>query len=1170
MLAVGLNRQSRYRRRRETVAALVERFESRTLLSAFLVNSFDDAPDADPGDGVAEDAAGNTTLRAAVMEANAQSGDDQILLPAGTYAFGIVGTRENAARTGDLDITDTSGQLTIIGTTDAAATIDAAGLDRVFQVHVGASLKLWGVTITGGSASGILNHGQLTLLATVVTANSTTTDGGGILNLASNDDDTATVEIVASTIRDNRATEAGGRGGGISNVAANGRAATVTISDSVIEDNVARAGGGVYNHAQRGRAVATVTISDSLIAENEALYGGGGVYNDAHTDRAHARLVISSSVLRGNHAFYGGAVNASASLQSARAETEVIESTFDANTATRAGGALYNTASDQGSISTMRIIGSTLSGNSANEGGGVYNWAIRRNALARVEIANSTLSGNSALRYGGAVYNRAGRIGLPPDEVDATTTTLITDSTISGNSVTTGLATDAAGGGIYGVLLSEQVADAVALRNSIVAGNTAPAGPDLFGAITSRGFNLIGDTSDAGELAASDLLNVDPLLGPLGDNGGPTATFPLQNGSPAIDAGDILNATFSDQRGVERTQGPAVDIGAFEYERTGQAETVVLPVGGGSYQVILDAADLVVQRQGGPELFRRRLLLVESLRVEGSVDDDTLVVEFAGGDPVPSFGLAFHGMGESANGDALRLRGGSAAAIVHSLTDVDVGFLSIDRSAISYEGVEALADELITTDRVFRLFGDQGGQLRLSGGNATDDGLSQLTGDRLSRPVEFANPRGSLTFHGSDGDDVITLASVDPAFAASIAVHGQAGDDTLDASSFSQSVTLEGDRGNDTITGGIGGDSLVGGDGDDHLNGRGGHDTIFGEIGDDSLYGGSGSDRLDGGRQADSLYGQGSRLDSLTGGPGSDLLSGGSGTDVLVEAVNERIILTSYSMGGLGTDRISGLELAVLASGSNGIWIDASRFGGRVTLIGGSGRDRLTGGRRDDDLRGGEGIDTLIGGPGNDTLSGDAGDDMLNGGIGQDSLNGGAGHDRLFGGRHADWLDGGDGNDHLRGQGSFDTLFGRSGDDTLIGDSGGDRLNGGSGNDLLLGGDGLDRLLGGRGRDTLVGGLGNDVLRGQAGHDLLIGDAGHDWISGDAGSDTILGGAGNDTLLGGTGPDIVLGQSGDDLLNGQGHSGDTPAGGPGDDTVFGSSGETDESFVFFTEWADVA
>ena len=65
---------------------------------------------------------------------------------------------------------------------------------------------------------------------------------------------------------------------------------------------------------------------------------------------------------------------------------------------------------------------------------------------------------------------------------------------------------------------------------------------------------------------ANDKAGVDPLLGPLADNGGLTRTHALLAGSPALDAGDDAAAPATDQRGIARPQGAASDIGSFELQ----------------------------------------------------------------------------------------------------------------------------------------------------------------------------------------------------------------------------------------------------------------------------------------------------------------------------------------------------------------------------------------------------------------------------------------------------------------------------------------------------------------------------------------------------------------------------------------------------------------------------
>jgi hypothetical protein len=83
--------------------------------------------------------------------------------------------------------------------------------------------------------------------------------------------------------------------------------------------------------------------------------------------------------------------------------------------------------------------------------------------------------------------------------------------------------------------------------------------------LTSQGHNL-ESTNQCGFHAAGDLVNANPLLGPLANNGGPTDTLALVANSPAVNAADPGACSGADQRGVSRPQQGACDIGAFELE----------------------------------------------------------------------------------------------------------------------------------------------------------------------------------------------------------------------------------------------------------------------------------------------------------------------------------------------------------------------------------------------------------------------------------------------------------------------------------------------------------------------------------------------------------------------------------------------------------------------------
>jgi subtilisin family serine protease len=120
---------------------------------------------------------------------------------------------------------------------------------------------------------------------------------------------------------------------------------------------------------------------------------------------------------------------------------------------------------------------------------------------------------------------------------------------------------------------------ALSLKNTIVAGNVGTGHPDVAGDFASLGHNLIGSRGMAAGFIATDLVGgtgtakMDPLLGPLADNGGPTRTHAILFLSPAIDAVRGSTAPAVDQRGVFRPQNATgeladyVDIGSVERDR---------------------------------------------------------------------------------------------------------------------------------------------------------------------------------------------------------------------------------------------------------------------------------------------------------------------------------------------------------------------------------------------------------------------------------------------------------------------------------------------------------------------------------------------------------------------------------------------------------------------------
>jgi hypothetical protein len=240
-----------------------------TFSQNFTVNSTADNVDINPGDGIAEDSLGNTTLRAAIMETNALAGAQTITIPAGIYLFTLVGIDEDAAAQGDLDIT---GDLTINGAGAATTTIDGGSLDRVFEIHLDAVINIDGVTIRNGNPTsnggGILNRGVMTLAKSVVTSNTSYRFGGGILNSGTMTLTSTTVSGNFELVYHNGGT---GGGGGINN------RGTMTLIGTTVSGNISlNRGGGIYNSIYSGYY--SVTIINCTISGNIGL-NGSAIYN---------------------------------------------------------------------------------------------------------------------------------------------------------------------------------------------------------------------------------------------------------------------------------------------------------------------------------------------------------------------------------------------------------------------------------------------------------------------------------------------------------------------------------------------------------------------------------------------------------------------------------------------------------------------------------------------------------------------------------------------------------------------------------------------------------------------------------------------------------------------------------------------------------------------------
>ena len=234
----------------------------------------------------------------------------------------------------------------------------------------------------------------------------------------------------------------------------------------------------------------------------------------------------------------------------------LLDSSLENNTTnsfSSSGGAIFNSG-------TLLIQDSSFLNNQSGAGGAIAN-------IGSATIINSTFTGNQSFNRGGAIYNNG--------------TMELRNVTIAYNQ--SGTITSGLGGGLYTDFSSESAT--TTLFNSIVANNVRNPGSiasDVEGVDlkVESANNIIADALSSGGLingTNGNQVGVDPKLSPLGYYGGATQTFLLLGDSPAIDAGNDAFARdfndsplLTDQRGVARRQGAAVDIGAVE--------TVVAPV----------------------------------------------------------------------------------------------------------------------------------------------------------------------------------------------------------------------------------------------------------------------------------------------------------------------------------------------------------------------------------------------------------------------------------------------------------------------------------------------------------------------------------------------------------------------------------------------------------------
>lgn len=390
--------------------------------SIFTVNNSSDLIDNNVGDGLCDAGSGNCTLRAAIMQANALT-NTTIILPAGVYTLTLIGSGEDNAVSGDLDLTANL----IISGTSAATTFIQGGPgwnDRLVHVLNNPQIKIRNLTLRYGNATGpggglYNNYGSVTLTQVSIISNTTSNSGGGI-------DNESNLVIAGGSIIKNYS---GYSGGGLNN---NGRAVlnqvtlisntanistseggavmnqgAITLTNSTLDANRSRSGAAIYgatgsivlinshvgknvSYGQYGaiRTDGSMFISGSLIISNSTLstvgYGGGIV------NASSGRLTIRGSTIASNTAKYsGGGIDNYGALT-------MTNSTLITNVTAGGGGGINNSSAPY----TLILSGVNLINNQAGVGGGLYNGTN-----APVIINSSSIAHNRSTGDGGGIYN---------------------------------------------------------------------------------------------------------------------------------------------------------------------------------------------------------------------------------------------------------------------------------------------------------------------------------------------------------------------------------------------------------------------------------------------------------------------------------------------------------------------------------------------------------------------------------------------------------------------------------------------------------------------------------------------------------------------------------------------------------------------------------------------
>jgi predicted outer membrane repeat protein len=300
-----------------------------------------------------------------------------------------------------------------------------------------------------------------------------------------------------------------------------------TLNSSTFAGNTAQKRGGAID------SFGKTTISNTTIQNNQAGYGGG-------VSGTHGSLDITDTDILNNTATSsGGGISADDT------SLHLINTTVKSNQATSDGGGIYLSSLTSAEVFGIVILDSTISSNVAGlNGGGIYLYFNRSHSNYTIDAANTTISGNSAVEDGGGIF--AGSRSLYNPVIFRLAHLTISNNVADSNNDSIG-----EGGGIQ-IGDSQYIYLTFDLKGNVISGNHSGdnSPDDCAGPINSVGYNLFGSSGNANGCPTdnpADIISLglpETILEPLADNGGPTLTHALTNGSPAIDAVPAAECTL--------------------------------------------------------------------------------------------------------------------------------------------------------------------------------------------------------------------------------------------------------------------------------------------------------------------------------------------------------------------------------------------------------------------------------------------------------------------------------------------------------------------------------------------------------------------------------------------------------------------------------------------------